>query len=78
MDFTCRYTLLEKSSDSSDGSWPTEAAGADEEVSLEEGDEEVNHEDVLNKEVDGLQQRSQPRSCGTKLPGELLRVVGTH
>lgn len=45
---------------------------------LEEGDEQVDHEDVLHKEVDGLQQRSQPHSCCTQLPRHRLSVVGTH
>lgn len=52
--------------------------GGDEGFLLEEGDEEVDHEDVLDKEVDCLQQRSQPHSCGTQLLGKGLSVVGTH
>lgn len=44
-----------------------EAGGGDEGFLLKEGDEEVDHENVLDKEVDGLQQRSQPHSCRTQL-----------
>lgn len=45
---------------------------------LKEGDEQVDHEYVLYKEVDSLEERSQPHSCCTQLAGKLFSVVGTH
>ena len=45
---------------------------------LKEGDEEVDHEYVLHKEVDRLQQRSQPHSGCTQLLQSRFSIVGTH